>query len=128
MFTARSIHRSALVSGLACVLLLTSVIGTAAAQDLRSPDTRDAARTSSLAGTTEPAQDLRSPDARDAAEGRLPGQPNWPGNSLPDAPVVPMAPPSEDTPWLPIALSFALVLTGAGHLYRLRIRRRLATP
>ncbi len=40
-------------------------------QDLRSPDTRDAARTSSLAGTTStPRQDLRSPDTRDDSEGR----------------------------------------------------------
>jgi hypothetical protein len=45
---------------------------TAAAQDdLRSPDARDAARTSSLAGTTATsARDLRTPDARDAASGR----------------------------------------------------------
>jgi hypothetical protein len=33
-------------------------------QDLRSPDSRDAAT------RTEPKQDLRSPDARDASEGR----------------------------------------------------------
>jgi hypothetical protein len=40
----------------------------AAYQDLRFPDARDAARTSSLAGTVStPRQDLRSPDARDAA-------------------------------------------------------------
>jgi hypothetical protein len=39
-----------------------------AQQDLRSPDTRDAA----LAAESQaaPRQDLRSPDARDAAEGR----------------------------------------------------------
>ena len=46
---------------------------TAAAQpiDLRSPDARDAARTSRLAGTTStPSQDLRSPDTRDYADGR----------------------------------------------------------
>jgi hypothetical protein len=40
-------------------------------QDLRSPDTRDAAR------TTQTRQDLRSPDARDAAAGR--GTFNAPG-------------------------------------------------
>jgi hypothetical protein len=38
-------------------------------QNLVSPDARDAARTSSLAGTTDQI-DLRSPDARDAADGR----------------------------------------------------------
>jgi hypothetical protein len=127
VFTARHIHRAALATGVASVLLLTSVIGTAAAQDLRSPDTRDAARTSSLAGTTEPAQDLRSPDARDAAEGRLPGQPNWPGNELPLAPESLPTAPSDDVPWLPIALSLAVVAAGVTHVYRLRLRRRLAT-
>jgi hypothetical protein len=35
------------------------------AQDLRSPDARDAG----LAGNASPSQDLRSPDARDAARG-----------------------------------------------------------
>jgi hypothetical protein len=126
VYTARHIHRSALASGLACVLLLTSVIGTAAAQDFRSPDTRDAARTSSLAGTYQPRQDLRSPDARDAAEGRLPGQPNWHTSQT----VIPQAhPPASpaDTPWLPIALFVAAVAAAGAHLRRLRIRRRLAT-
>lgn len=50
----------------------SSVTATAAAvpQDLRSPDARDAAaRTSSLAGTVAaPRQDLRSPDARDVGQ------------------------------------------------------------
>ena len=40
-------------------------------RNLTSPDAQDAARTSSLAGTTSrPRQDLRSPDAVDAAAGR----------------------------------------------------------
>jgi hypothetical protein len=39
----------------------------AAQQDLRMPDTRDAATRS------HPPQDLRMPDTRDAAEGRYPG-------------------------------------------------------
>jgi hypothetical protein len=39
-------------------------------QDLRSPDAVDAARASSPAGTT--VQDLRSPDTQDAANGRWP--------------------------------------------------------
>jgi hypothetical protein len=44
---------------------------TPSAQNLSSPDARDAARTAGLAGTTSrPRQDLRSPDARDAAAGR----------------------------------------------------------
>jgi hypothetical protein len=39
-----------------------------AQQDLRSPDTRDAARAAAMAVAQR--QDLRSPDARDAAAGR----------------------------------------------------------
>jgi hypothetical protein len=39
-----------------------------AQQDLRSPDTRDAARGAATAAAQQ--QDLRSPDARDAAAGR----------------------------------------------------------
>ena len=42
-------------------------------QDLRSPDARDAAVTSSLAGTSNATQDLRSPDARDAASSSVVG-------------------------------------------------------
>jgi hypothetical protein len=43
---------------------------TTGAQDLRSPDARDAAHRRYLTATTTGAQDLRSPDARDAAHGR----------------------------------------------------------
>jgi hypothetical protein len=42
---------------------LASDVAASTAQDLRSPDARDAA----LAAAASPAQDLRSPDARDAA-------------------------------------------------------------
>ena len=41
-------------------------------QDLRSPDARDAAEGRYPAASPEPRQDLRSPDARDAAEHRTP--------------------------------------------------------
>ena len=52
----------------AAALLAASALavpgGAAASQDLRNPDTRDAAAAASVS------QDLRSPDARDAAAGR----------------------------------------------------------
>ena len=74
-------------SGRAAALLAVSALAVpataAAQQDLRNPDTRDAA-----AQTSAP-QDLRSPDARDAAEGR--------GTfSAPDVEVVKVAGPSAD--------------------------------
>jgi hypothetical protein len=51
---------------LAAALTLAAVPAATAAQDLRSPDTRDAAQASTR---VRPAQDLRSPDTRDVATG-----------------------------------------------------------
>jgi hypothetical protein len=69
--STRPIHRQALARAIACLLLalVTLVAPSANAQDLRSPDARDAALAQeryygSYGGS--PAQDLRSPDARDA--------------------------------------------------------------
>jgi hypothetical protein len=63
MPTHRSIARTGLV--LAAAVLLCLTFATAGrAQDLRSPDSRDAAEGALGAA---PAQDLRSPDTRDAA-------------------------------------------------------------
>jgi hypothetical protein len=47
-----------------------TVPAAATAQDLRSPDARDAAQGRYLSATPAGLQDLRSPDARDAAQGR----------------------------------------------------------
>ena len=63
----RRITRSAAL-GLTLAALAAPTAGAAPA-DLRSPDARDAARTSEAA-TGGPRQDLRSPDARDLAVGR----------------------------------------------------------
>ena len=64
-------HRFTRPAALGLTLAALAAPTAAAQQDLRSPDTRDAARTSSLAGTTStPRQDLRPPDTRDYAEGR----------------------------------------------------------
>ena len=66
--TVRRLTRStALCLALAAVAAPTAA---AAQQDLRNPDTRDAARSSQQAPANSPSQDLRSPDTRDAAEGR----------------------------------------------------------
>jgi len=64
-------HRFTRPAALGLTLAALAAPTAAAQQDLRSPDARDAARTSSLAGTTStPRQDLRPPDTRDYAEGR----------------------------------------------------------
>jgi hypothetical protein len=121
---------------------------TAAAQqqDLRSPDTRDAARSSTAAA---PQQDLRSSDGRAVANARSQERsyssyggdkrkiviPRYGtitvGRGEPELLGVSQSPaPSDDTPWLPIALSItgALVIVAASatQLRRLRVRRRRA--
>jgi hypothetical protein len=63
-------HRLTRCAALGLTLAALGAPTAIAQQDLRSPDARDAARTSSLAETSKPSQDLRSPDTRDAAEGR----------------------------------------------------------
>jgi hypothetical protein len=118
-------------------------------QDLRMPDTRDAARAA-------------TPSDRNAARPETAGNPKVSADAADSAPArdysknaatgdydtaaalaqeryyssygapEPLAPPrspvaSDDTPWLPIALSIAVTLAfvaaGAAHLCRLRIRR-----
>jgi hypothetical protein len=101
----------------------------AAAQDLRSPDARDAARTSSLAGTTSPKQDLRSPDARDAAIPRrraidAPGATAVDSQSRPGpAPVSAPASDGDGVDWEPIGIGLIGALLGIGGLGALAVRR-----
>jgi hypothetical protein len=64
-------HRFTRPAALGLIVAALAAPTAAAQQDLRSPDARDAARTSSSAGTTStPRQDLRAPDTRDYADGR----------------------------------------------------------
>ena len=63
-------HRFARTATLALAVSALAVPTAAAQQDLRSPDTRDAAR----AAEAGPGQDLRSPDTRDAARAAEPQQ------------------------------------------------------
>jgi hypothetical protein len=142
VFTARSIQRLAIVSALAGALLVFAIGGVAPArpldppslepatpwQDLRSPDARDAARTSSDA---EPRQDLRGPDAREAARAAETSR-AWERyytrylEPQPPAPA-PSPAPADDTPWLPIALSIAAALAAVGaSTVHVRRRRRTA--
>jgi hypothetical protein len=129
----RSTHRPAVACVLACAFLVSAMTGAAAArptqdtsasaapaQDLRSPDVRDAAPTSSLAGTTS---------ANDAG---APAQESYYSSYGEPAPLTASQPPvaSDDSPWLPIALSIgaalAIAAASATRLRRLRIRRRRA--
>jgi hypothetical protein len=102
---------------LATALAISAVLAPAATaqQDLRSPDTKDAA------ARAERGQDLRMPDTRDAANGR--GTENVPVVEFVDVPE------ADGFDWTDAALGAAtgvgLVLVGAGGaIATVRIRRR----
>jgi hypothetical protein len=120
-------RRPHIVTVLVAALAFT-MCGPAAARPI---DLRTDAQTSSLAGTTS-RQDLRSPDTIDAAtrpEVALEKYYSSYGDPEP-LPVAqaPASAPSDEEPWLPIALAvavaFTVVAASVTHLRRLRIRRR----
>jgi hypothetical protein len=96
-------------------------------QDLRSADARDAARTSSLAGTTAPKQDLRSPDARDAAADQppvnAPGAPAVDSGTRPAPSPAPVPAGGDRIDWAPIGLGLAGAVFGIAGLGVLAVRR-----
>ena len=102
-----------------CALIVVPAAAQAQQQDLRSPDTRDAAE-AALA-----VQDLRSPDTRDAADGRTPD--TFPVVVPQPAPAVPVAGSAFD--WMDAVVGFAaalgvvLLLTAGLLLARRRTRR-----
>ena len=141
MFRTRPFPRPLVVTALACAMAAAVTSGPAAARELR-----DAAPTSSLAGTTSttPEQDQRAgdgapaaaPSARhDASEAaRLEkialaqeryyssyGEPE----PLPVAEAP--APVDEPQPWLPISIAIAAALTIAAASVMVLRRRRVAT-
>jgi hypothetical protein len=101
-----------ILSTLAVIALLGATSTAAfAQQDLRMPDTRDAA-----AAATQ-AQDLRSPDAQDAARAdQIAAQMRdfQPAPPVTRSPSAPAASPSNDTPWVVIGLSLLAVCVGVG--------------
>jgi hypothetical protein len=111
-----------ILATLAAVALLGATSATAVAQqDLRMPDTRDAA----VAATQK--QDLRGPDALDAARASEIAEQM---RTFKPAPLVapkpaPAPAPSDDTPWTVIGLSLlaALVALGGAVLYVRQPRR-----
>jgi hypothetical protein len=112
-------------STLAAIALLGATSATALAQqDLRMPDTRDAA----IAATQQ--QDLRGPDAVDAGRAdEIAAQ----MRAFKPAPITapkpaPAVTPSDDTPWAPIAGSIVLAFgLGAGAAVGLMYLRRPST-
>jgi hypothetical protein len=141
MFTPRHIHRSLVVCGLAGALLASAMTTPAAARPIDQ-----VVPTSSLAGTTSatPRQDLRSPDARDAARADeialavkrfeavenvpAPERRYWAYPKTEPVVTAQSPAPSDDTPWLPSALSIAaglvIAAVGAAEIRRIQVRRR----
>jgi hypothetical protein len=100
------------LSTLAVIALLGATSTAAfAQQDLRMPDTRDAA-----AAATQP-QDLRGPDAQDAARAdQIAAQMRdfQPAPPVTRSPAAPATSPTNDTPWAVIGLSLLAVFIGVG--------------
>jgi aminoglycoside phosphotransferase (APT) family kinase protein len=117
MFTSRTVPTL-----IATALLAVGMSSAALAQqDLRSPDTRDAA----IAATQK--QDLRSPDSRDAARADQIARQmrRFAAAQPPSAPApAPVVVTDTETPWLPIALmaalSLAVVTASAAYVHRAR--------
>jgi hypothetical protein len=168
------LHRMTIMTALACALLAATLSGPAAADPNPIDSRTEAQSPDIHAGLIDPApkaqskQDLRSPDTRDAARATMPSDPSaahpeTAGNpnvttdarrgfglarDIQAGDVAPAqernysthgerepllvaeapAPVDEDTPWLPIALAIAATLTivaaSATHRRRLRVRRR----
>jgi hypothetical protein len=150
MFPPRTAIRSIVTCALACGLLAittssgaarpiddaradaptSSLAGTTSRQDLRMPDTRDAAAGRVLADPMRgPLQDLRSPDARDAANAEQIARMMESYYSTYGEPVskpAPATPAPADSPWLLISVlagGLALVLASTALVLR---RRRTA--
>jgi hypothetical protein len=120
MFTSRTVPTL-----VAAAVLALGLSGTALAQqDLRSPDTRDAA----IAATQK--QDLRGPDARDAARADQIARQMRHLAATAQAPTAPAPQPAvvtdTETPWLPIVLmgAFSLAVVAISGAYVTRVRRR----
>jgi hypothetical protein len=126
MSTARCIHRSAVLCALACALLVSVMSGAAAART--NADTQASAalaqeRYYSSYGEPE------TPDAGTSAA--LAQERYYSSYGEPEPLTLPQpSAPSDKTPWLPIALSVAIVMLivamSTTLLRRLRVRRRAA--
>jgi hypothetical protein len=121
-------RRIRLATAVAAVLVCGMPGAAVAQQDLRMPDTRDAA----IAATQT--QDLRSPDARDAARAdsiaaqlkRFEKSHRPQAQTSRPAPARSAPAPSDDTPWAVVAISLlaALGAVGAAVIYVRPSRRK----
>ena len=125
MLTARSIQRPAILCALACALLVSAMSGTAAAQP------RAHAQASAALAQERYYSSYGEPSTTDAGTSALAQERYYSSYGEPEPLTLPRpSAPSDETPWLPIALSIALALAvvaaSATQLRRLRVRRRAA--
>ena len=156
MFTARRIHRPAILCALACALLMSAMSGAAAARPnqgkqlsaalaqeryymQRTPEATDAGAACGNQDKQECAALAQerhymgsTPETGDDGTPALQAQERYySSHGEPEPLIVSQGPaPSDDTPWLAIALAMAAALAiaaaSASQLRRLRIRRRRA--
>jgi hypothetical protein len=115
----------AIVCALACALLASAMSGAAAARSSDVSQSAAQAQERYYSSYGEP-QPIDTGTAAARAQERY-----YSSYGEPEPLTLPRSPsPSDDTPWLPIALSIAVTLVmvtaGVTHLRRLRIRRRRA--
>ena len=133
MFTTRRINHPGIVCALACALLTFAMSGTAAAiphQHTKASAARAQARYYSSYG--EPAQSKAWTPTKTQIQSARAQARYYSSYGEPTPLVAPQPPaPSDDTPWLPIALAgaaaLAIAAASATQLRRLRMRRRRAT-
>ena len=115
-------HRAFLAA--VAIAALAAPAATAQTQDLRSPDTRDAA--AGVTSGTGSSQDLRSPDARDAARGVVASEIATPDVSV-EAPTVNVV-KEDDFQWADAAIgagiALAIVLLSGAAFAAVQHRRR----
>ena len=126
MLAARRTHRPAIVCALACALLASTLGGPPAARASTGPQTASAlAQERYYSSYGNPATTDAGSSAAQAQERYYSSYGEPEPLTLPQSPA-----PTDDTPWLPIALAIAVALTVAAasttQLRRLRIRRRAA--
>ena len=114
MLTTRSIHRTTIVAALACALLaIAAPVAGAQSDEMHASFAEAAAK-------AQQKQDLRSPDTRDAAVNStttpsLPGPPTWPVNPEPIAPAPVVQATDDGLDWTTIGIGIGgslLVLGG----------------
>jgi hypothetical protein len=124
MCSARRIHRPAILCALACTLLVSATNASAASRPNEEPQASPALAQERYYSSYDGPKPIDSGTSAALAQER-----HYSSYGEPEPLSQPQSPPpTDDTPWLPIALSIAaavaIVAASATQLRRLRVRRR----